>query len=106
MKKNIIKYENPCKPWTPIRTELLGRFHRQVSLEILWTAALPRLATESKSSHALASRVALLDALLRGADDELLLSEAVRSAMDEFLGIQMVKTHWCESGNTLGQGFR
>lgn len=72
-------------------------FHRQVSLQILWTAALPRLATESKSSHALASRVALLDALLRGADDELLLSEAVRSAMDEFLGIQMVKTHRCES---------
>eukprot|EP00434_Breviolum_minutum_P003290 symbB.v1.2.002896.t3/scaffold156.1/size293155/8 len=57
----------------------------QVSLQILWTAALPRLATESKSSHALASRVALLDALLRGADDELLLSEAVRSAMDEFM---------------------
>lgn len=54
----------------------------QASLKVLWTAAWPRLQKESTD---VASCVMLLDALLRGAEEELLMTTELRSAMDEFV---------------------
>ena len=55
----------------------------QASLKVLWRAALPRLHAEAAD---VSSCVMLLDALLRGADEELLMTPELRSAMDELLG--------------------
>eukprot|EP00435_Cladocopium_sp_Y103_P068286 s76_g31.t1 len=55
---------------------------RKASLKILWAAALPRLHDESSD---VASCVMLLDALMRAAEEELLMTVELRSAMDEFV---------------------
>ena len=57
----------------------------QASLKVLWTAAWPRLHAESTD---VASCVMLLDALLRGAEEELLMTTELRSAMDELLALR------------------
>ena len=71
-------YESNHSPLAPISS-----LQSQASLELLWRAALPRLHAESRD---VASCVMLLDALLRGAHEELLMTPELRSALDELLG--------------------